>query len=99
MKYRKKPVEIEAVQLKDDYTTVREILIFLGKYSGTPLNWFDEKHFDEYVESICREGLDINTLEGKIHASIGDYIIKGVNGEFYPCKPDIFEKTYELVES
>ena len=42
--------------------------------------------------------LDIETLEGVMHASIGDYIITGINGEKYPCKPDIFEKTYELVE-
>lgn len=41
---------------------------------------------------------DIQTLEGVMHANIGDYIITGVNGEVYPCKPDIFEKTYELVE-
>lgn len=42
--------------------------------------------------------LVIHTLEGDMEASIGDYIIKGVNGEFYPCKPDIFNKTYEKVE-
>lgn len=42
--------------------------------------------------------LDIETLEGIMHASVGDYIITGVNGEKYPCKPDIFEKTYELVK-
>jgi hypothetical protein len=42
--------------------------------------------------------IDIETLEGVMHASTGDYIITGVNGEKYPCKPDIFEKTYELVE-
>jgi hypothetical protein len=42
--------------------------------------------------------LDIETLEGVMHASIGDYIITGINGEKYPCKPDIFEKTYELVK-
>lgn len=42
--------------------------------------------------------LEIKTLEGVMEAKPGDYIIKGVNGEFYPCKPDIFEKTYELVE-
>lgn len=40
----------------------------------------------------------IRTLEGDVEASIGDYIIKGVNGEFYPCKPDIFDKTYEEVK-
>jgi len=41
--------------------------------------------------------VDIETLEGTMHASVGDYIITGVNGEKYPCKPDIFEKTYEPV--
>lgn len=43
-------------------------------------------------------GLVIHTLEGNHNASHGDFIIKGVHGEFYPCKPDIFEKTYEVVE-
>ena len=42
--------------------------------------------------------LDIPTLEGTMHADIGDWIITGVKGEQYPCKPDIFEKTYERVE-
>ena len=42
--------------------------------------------------------LKIDTLEGTMTASVGDYVIKGVNGEFYPCKPDIFEKTYEPAE-
>ena len=49
----------------------------------------------EVFEIIPRVGLVIHTLEGDHHASPGDYIIKGVNGEFYPCKPDIFIKTYE----
>ena len=44
------------------------------------------------VSTLC-----IYTLEGSHQANIGDYIIKGVNGEFYPCKPDIFEKTYDIV--
>ena len=43
--------------------------------------------------------LIIHTLEGDMHANIGDWVIKGVNGEYYPYKPDIFEKTYELVET
>ena len=42
--------------------------------------------------------LKTETLEGEMLASVGDFIIKGINGEFYPCKPDIFEKTYELVD-
>lgn len=55
---------------------------------------------DDFVgRSIANKGttLVIHTLEGDMEASIGDYIIKGVNGEFYPCKPDIFDKTYEEV--
>ena len=43
-------------------------------------------------------GCTVQTLEGKMHAKLGDYIIRGVNGEIYPCKPDIFTKTYEKVE-
>ena len=61
MKYRKKPVVIEA------YQTDKE--------------------------------LDIETLEGTMHASVGDYIITGVRGEQYPCKPDIFEQTYEPADA
>lgn len=56
----------------------------------------------EEVQSFCGEDcimntdfFSIKTLEGDMYVSVGDYIIKGVNGEFYPCKPDIFEKTYE----
>lgn len=46
-----------------------------------------------------KEELDIETLEGTMHASVGDWIITGVNGEKYPCKPDIFKKTYEPLRS
>ena len=82
MKYRKKPVVIEAVQ-----------------FDGT-----DESVDWLYPQLVSGEigrnaqGVYIKTLEGVMTASIGDYIIKGVNGEFYPCKPDIFEQTYELAE-
>ncbi len=55
-----------------------------------------------YFDSLkCEEPpveLFIDTLEGKHHVSVGDFIIRGVHGELYPCKPDIFAKTYELVE-
>lgn len=54
---------------------------------------------DKVREPVGKNYLEIETLEGIMRANEGDYIIKGVNGEFYPCKPDIFEKTYELVES
>ena len=68
------------------------------------VQWTGENHAEmcefidpEAFEIIPRIGLVIHTLEGDHHASPGDYIIKGVNGEFYPCKPDIFAKTYESV--
>jgi hypothetical protein len=65
---------------------------------------FDGNNYNkckDFIEGNFDNTLDypnIKTLEGIMKVSIGDYIIKGVNGEFYPCKPDIFEKTYELVE-
>lgn len=66
------------------------------------VQWTGENHAEmcefidpEAFEIIPRVGLVIHTLEGDHHASPGDYIIKGVNGEFYPCKPDIFAETYE----
>lgn len=66
------------------------------------VQWTGENHAEmcEFIDPeafgiIPRIGLVIHTLEGDHHANPGDYIIKGVNGEFYPCKPDIFAKTYE----
>lgn len=66
------------------------------------VRWTGENHGEmcefidpEVFEMIPHVGLVIHTLEGDHRASPGDYIIKGVNGEFYPCKPDVFEKTYE----
>ena len=55
------------------------------------------KIWDDYESIIIREGLTIDTLKGRMKADIGEYIIKGVNGGFYPCKPDIFAKTYEEI--
>lgn len=91
MKYRKKPVIIEAIQWNGDNT--EELEQFMPK----EVYEFCLKGFSSiYSPSDCE--LYIITLEGKMKANIGDYIIKGVNGEYYPCKPDIFEKTYEKVE-
>jgi hypothetical protein len=80
MKFRKKPVVIEAVQFTGD--NLREMFIFAGSNVGNRV--YGKLH--------------VFTLEGEMIANTGDWIIKGVNGEFYPCKPDIFEKTYEKVE-
>lgn len=90
-KYRKKPVVIEAIQLKVDNFDV--VCDFMG---GTPIpkhnpNFGVDEHGNTNEPYL---GVYIETLEGKMLANYGDYIIKGVNGEFYPCKPDIFEKTY-----
>lgn len=86
MKYRKKPVVIEAIQFIDNADRIMEIHEFLGR-DTMRINYEDK--YNPYIK--------IETLEGTMKASVGDYIIKGVNGEFYPCKPDIFEKTYERV--
>lgn len=83
MKYRKKPVVIEAIEWQGDIESEDEIMEFMG---------VNELEVNDMDTSIF-----IYTLEGKMKADVGDYIIKGINGEFYPCKPDIFEKTYELV--
>jgi len=92
MKYRKKPVVIEAIQWTGE--NIEEIM----KFIESPFTY--EKSTIYCTEKFIYDGkeLKINTLEGIMTANIGDYIIKGVNGEFYPCKPDIFEKTYEEVE-
>jgi hypothetical protein len=83
--YRKKPVVIEAMQYPTLYESrsVREFLDWLGH----------NKVRYKYEEDL----LIIETLEGDMRADPGDWIIKGIKGEFYPCKPDIFEATYEPV--
>jgi hypothetical protein len=84
--YRKKPVVIEAIQW--DGNNQGEIADFMGKIIRTKTS---------PEEGNPSGKITIETLEGDMTASVGDFIIKGVQGEFYPCKPDIFEKTYELV--
>ena len=96
-KYRKKPVVIEAIQLQNTEESISNILRFMGQKVELKTD-IDHEKFSDYCYHIKDKGLDIHTLEGTMKASIGDFIIKGVNGEFYPCKPDIFEKTYERVK-
>ncbi len=86
-KFRKKPVVIDAFKLPER-----------GDFNLEPFfKWADEVGFSSYG-SERDEALEIQTLEGLMTAQPGDWIIKGVKGEFYPCKPDIFEATYEQVE-
>lgn len=90
-KFKKKPVVIEAVQWTGE--NFDACMQFMGDNGG------HKKAYEDYEESALKFGqLYITTLEGVMTASKGDWIIKGVNGEFYPCKPDIFEKTYEPAE-
>ena len=80
MKFRKKPVVIEAVQ-----------------YDGTfPLAFLNSDERVRYAGDDSGD-IEIVTLEGVMRAHIGDWIIRGVNGEVYPCKPDIFSETHEAV--
>lgn len=81
-KYRSKPTIKEAIQYTGE--NIQEILDFMGINKKAPL-----------AEGMR---LTISTLEGNMHVSINDYVIKGIANEFYPCKPNIFEATYEKVE-
>ncbi len=83
MKFRKKPVVIDAVQYNGKNMT--EIMKFARGAS-------------EFQEDFTGDSISITTLEGVMTASKGDWIIRGVKGEYYPCKPDIFAATYEAVE-
>lgn len=83
-KYRKKPVVVDAVQFTDENSFYLIV------------EWIGEENLADGT-SPDEETIEIITLEGNHIARIGDWIIRGIKGEFYPCKPDIFEATYEEV--
>lgn len=83
MKYRKKPIVIEAIKWDSS-----NLLAWLSTF----------KDGHEKVEVKNINEIIVHTLEGDMLANVGDYIIRGIKGEFYPCKADIFEATYEKVE-
>lgn len=92
MKYRKKPVEIEAFQYDGDLINSE------GDYYVP--DWAAKAHEDDVFFYGCLvepSEMYIKTLEGDMQVNVGDYIIRGIQGELYPCKPDIFEQTYEKV--
>ena len=97
MKYRKKPVVIDAVRLT--WENWSEICDFVGVSAEGPKGCYLDRTGEPIESSVASGmlGLIIPTLEGRHIAREGDWIIKGVHGEFYPCKPEIFEKTYEPV--
>ena len=86
-KYRKKPVVIEAIQWRG------------AGDSNRLMNWLAQQEAGVAGWLFHDTDITIPTLEGAMKAMPNDWIIKGVNGEFYPCKPDIFAKTYEEVQS
>jgi hypothetical protein len=88
-RYRKLPVEIEAIRWSG--RNLRQVIDFTGLHESA-----DKWTWDEYEEVVRTKGLKIFSLEGSnFIVTAGDYIIKGVKGEFYACKPDIFWRTYE----
>jgi len=95
-RYRKKPVEIEAMQWDGTAESFAELQqwgnldTFVIESVATSTGGGDPRWFDRLI---------VPTLEGQMRADKGDWIIRGVKGEFYPCKPDIFAATYEEVES
>jgi hypothetical protein len=90
-KFRKKPVIIEAIQWNG--SNFDEIMNFMKEFHGHKLAYEDAEELAKQTGT-----LHINTLEGVMTATKGDWIIQGVQREFYPCKPDIFEKTYEEIK-
>jgi len=83
--FRKKPVEVEAVQV--EWESWPDAIAWVGRAATAEI----EPKYKTF------SGVNIWTLEGTMRANVGDWIIKGVQGEFYPCKPDIFALTYEQV--
>lgn len=91
-KYRKKPVEVEAVQFKGGADSALEVIKWIMGNGGRAS--YETVDMDTIAGMI-----GIQTLEGRMHATPGDYIICGVQGEFYPCKPGIFEQTYDASDA
>ena len=91
-KFRKKPVVIDAIQLLDNDESIAKAVEFVF-HVGMEKSVIG--HYGPIQAVKLDGGFTIPSLKGNIIASFGDYIIKGVKGEYYPCKPDIFEMTYE----
>lgn len=92
LRFTKKPVTIEAIQWTGK--NLREVITFTDGPPDTRSHHAGMA-WEAYADLVARDGLKIYTLEGKMLANHGDWIIRGVKGELYPCKPDIFDATYE----
>lgn len=89
-KFRKKPVVIEAMQFDGTTDSACSVLAWISDNGGSAVL---------RRRDVAPTWLAIHTLEGTMSAETGDYVIRGVQGEFYPCKPDIFAATYDVVEA
>jgi hypothetical protein len=102
MKYRKKPVVVEAIQYDGSDESWQEIMRFVPEgwklRRNVPLN--KPTNTEQKVHDMLNDNtayLQIDTSEGRMRGAVGCWVIKGVAGEFYFCKPDIFDATYEVV--
>ena len=89
-KYRKKPIIVDAVKVKD--------VLKYAKTNWKELNWFIKENYETGKIAIANDRILINTEEGNMTAGKDDYILRGQKGEIYPCKKKIFEDTYERVD-
>jgi hypothetical protein len=89
-KFRKKPIVVDAFQVTEYFFEVESPDWLMEAIDSGNVFWFRG--------TGVVEKLFVRTLEGNMKAEVGDWIIKGINGELYPCKPDIFDKTYEKVD-
>ena len=96
IKYRKKPVVIEAVQWDGSQDGWQQLLKWAGRYN--PPTGHSSPHWIIVHIAHNPVTVTVHTLEGAMTVSPDDWVIKGVADEFYPCKPEIFEQTYELAE-
>ena len=101
-RYRKKSFILDVVHLTEGNIAEAYSFIHPEDRFSIPTDSIGQDKWYEYEQIVKREGMGMFTLESKDgvqFASIGDYIIKGIKGEFYPCKPDIFVELYEQVEN
>ncbi|WP_267244379.1 hypothetical protein [Streptomyces sp. PR69] len=91
-RYRKRPIEIDAIQWTGD--NINAVMDFMHPQEPVHVNSLSHMRFTDADELV-----GIQTLEGLMVAGIGDWIVRGVRGELYPCKPDIFAETYEPTDA
>jgi hypothetical protein len=105
VKFRKRPVEVEAMLFPADATPAQGIAVYqwVESHIGSVQPAGNGPGYSPLAAGVTIDPADglmvIRTLEGDMKVSLGDWVIKGVQGEFYPCKPDIFAATYEAVEA